>query len=675
MKRLIPIFIAASLFATSLVAGTFAGTGRGVGSYRVELTESTGDPTEVVAQRLASTYGGRLELFAEAGFHGFAVTMSAQRARLLSADPAVASVVEIQTSASGANAPTTTIAAATPSAATTVAATAPAPAGAVTSTRPKTVTPNVAGTWTRAYTYDDSGNITSIGADTFVYDGVNRLKSSTVSGIVQTFTYDGFGNMTDMHTPVDAVCAHGVACGSSSSTIAVQSSTNRLSATGVTYAPDGSVAAMDGSTFTFDGAGMMTRSQTDVIRQFVYSVDDERIGTYSGGSWNWTLRDPSGAVLREFTSVDTIAIHMVNHVAHTETVLGYGDWAWNEDYIYRGAQLLAAEINDADQPTGVRRHFHLDHLGTPRLITDDAGHQIGVHSYLPFGAEIDSGTAEDPEDTRKFTGHERDGNTANALDYMHARFYRAGVGRFSSFDPGHPKLEKPQSWNAYVYALDNPVVLNDPDGKCPVQPCIGDYVALGYVAYQFGKLLDAAWQNTSLANQYYGTLQHDPARVRLGELQAAHEVLTVGLTAMTSPLAAEEEGATEVADGVPVAGSIRNVNPTGSMTNCVNCAATVDNLLATGRPASALPSGPKLITELGSDWKRFPSQESITATMTKAGDGARGIVYAGTGQPGVPGHVFNVVNQNGVVRYLDGQTEKAAQISADWVDFRLLRKN
>ncbi|WP_209924139.1 toxin glutamine deamidase domain-containing protein [Pseudomonas congelans] len=30
--------------------------------------------------------------------------------------------------------------------------------------------------------------------------------------------------------------------------------------------------------------------------------------------------------------------------------------------------------------------------------------------------------------------------------------------------------------------------------------------------------------------------------------------------------------------------------------------------------------------------------------------------------PGQPGHVFNVVNQNGAIRYLDGQTGKPANM-------------
>jgi YD repeat-containing protein len=43
-------------------------------------------------------------------------------------------------------------------------------------------------------TYDSSGNITAIGADTYVYDVENRLTTSVTRGVTETYTYDAFGN-------------------------------------------------------------------------------------------------------------------------------------------------------------------------------------------------------------------------------------------------------------------------------------------------------------------------------------------------------------------------------------------------------------------------------------------------------------------------------------------------
>lgn len=56
------------------------------------------------------------------------------------------------------------------------------------------------------------------------------------------------------------------------------------------------------------------------------------------------------------------------------------------------------------------------------------------------------------------------------------------------------------------------------------------------------------------------------------------------------------------------------------------------------------------------------SPEHISKKMAGMGAGARGIVYGSYG-PGQTGHGFNVVSQNGVIRFLDGQTGKAANLN------------
>jgi YD repeat-containing protein len=41
-----------------------------------------------------------------------------------------------------------------------------------------------------------AGNIVSISTDTYLYDGVQRLKQSSTQVTPETYTYDGLGNMT-----------------------------------------------------------------------------------------------------------------------------------------------------------------------------------------------------------------------------------------------------------------------------------------------------------------------------------------------------------------------------------------------------------------------------------------------------------------------------------------------
>ena len=56
--------------------------------------------------------------------------------------------------------------------------------------------------------------------------------------------------------------------------------------------------------------------------------------------------------------------------------------------------------------------------------------------------------------------------------------------------------------------------------------------------------------------------------------------------------------------------------------------------------------------------------------------GARSIIFGASKFPGQPGHVWNVVNQNGVVRILDGQVRQEATHLFDiFEDFRILATN
>lgn len=124
------------------------------------------------------------------------------------------------------------------------------------------------------------------------------------------------------------------------------------------------------------------------------------------------------------------------------------------------------------------------------------------------------------------------------------------------------------------------------------------------------------------------------------------------------------------------AGSIRSVNAIGGKSNCVNCAVATDATLA-GRPASALGGGPFRIDALermfGGRFGAPGPISSVSEALTAAGPGARGIVFGSRGNGNV-GHVFNAVNQNGVVRFLDGQTGRAASLEG-FQNFQLLRTN
>jgi RHS repeat-associated protein len=131
--------------------------------------------------------------------------------------------------------------------------------------------------------------------------------------------------------------------------------------------------------------------------------------------------------------------------------------------------------------------YHLDVLGSVRMVTNAAGAVVKRHDYFAFGEDI-MGPEGDP---RRFTGKERDPETE--LHYFGARYYRSVWGRFTSVDPHDIRAEarsaaefrafiqNPQNWNRYAYVGNRPLVLTDPDGRCP--PCVAYAAAAALVRF------------------------------------------------------------------------------------------------------------------------------------------------------------------------------------------------
>ena len=320
-------------------------------------------------------------------------------------------------------------------------------------------------TWDRSYAYDADGNITTIGSDAFAYDDLGRLTQATVDGASQTYSYDSFGNLTTIATS-----------GGSSVSVATDPATNRM--VGETYDAAGNVTSRKNrGRYYFDSLNMLAEHTVPPVntstRRILYDANDERIGTVIDSSLHrWTIRGLDGQILREFTGYD----NGLNFV-----------WSWEQDHIRGEGQLIAGETvtwsyydTYHSAPTaytyGGKRHYHLDHLGSVRVVTNQAGKAISKNDFFPFG------TARTPQfqeqfnegqrhsDGMRFAGHWRDfmGQQGiegdDSVDNMHARHYDPNLGRFLSVDPVLGNLIQPQSWNRYAYVFNNPVNFIDPTG-------------------------------------------------------------------------------------------------------------------------------------------------------------------------------------------------------------------
>jgi RHS repeat-associated protein len=301
-----------------------------------------------------------------------------------------------------------------------------------------------------SYAYDGAGNITTIGGRRFRYDQVGRLTYESNPYPEAFYSYDAFGNRTG------STIAHlnGDVFGRVTSTVDVDPHTNRLQGTAL-YDDAGNLTqwAVD-DLFTYDALSMVTtHNAAGRVVHMLYTADDERIAQVERlpgtdgqlhNKTTWTLRAPENQLLRVFTD---------------DATSGSRIWSWTEDEIWRGTSLMANE-----GPAGTR-HYAVDHLGSPRLVTSASGAFIGTEEFSAFGEGGTTGAG-----TLQFTAHERDwshGPTgwAETFDYMHARYYTPTMGRFLSVDPVLGRQRAPQSWNRYAYVLNSPTRYIDADGR------------------------------------------------------------------------------------------------------------------------------------------------------------------------------------------------------------------
>jgi RHS repeat-associated protein len=153
-------------------------------------------------------------------------------------------------------------------------------------------------------------------------------------------------------------------------------------------------------------------------------------------------------------------------------------------FAYDVSGNLLMEDGGEVESTGVQ-YVTQDHLGSTRVMTDQAGAVVRRYDYAPFGEDLKlaggrtvaqkyPGSDAELKDKVRFTGKERDGETG--MDYFGARYMSAAQGRFTTPDPlgASGKASNPQTWNRYAYALNNPLKFVDPDGMEVPDSCVKD---------------------------------------------------------------------------------------------------------------------------------------------------------------------------------------------------------
>ena len=144
-------------------------------------------------------------------------------------------------------------------------------------------------------------------------------------------------------------------------------------------------------------------------------------------------------------------------------------------YIY-GIGGLVALVKDGKVYTVLK-----DHLGSTRVVVDEAGNVIAALDYLPFGDLMGTAYGNPEIISYRYTGQEFDAELG--LYNYRARIYDPHLGRFYAIDP------KAQFASPYLYAGNNPINMVDPKGESAflaivgIGALVGAAIACGVAAY------------------------------------------------------------------------------------------------------------------------------------------------------------------------------------------------
>ncbi len=273
------------------------------------------------------------------------------------------------------------------------------------------------GAWT--YSYDDLGQLThAVFASTnpavpsqdlsYVYAALGNRVTTIENGVTTAYAANNLNEYTSVGTAAFGYDADG----------------NLLSQTG----------GSDDATYSYDVQNRLVQVVTSAgTWQYEYDVFGNRIATVHNGQRTEYLLDPTGLV----------------------DVVGEYDGSGNVLAHYAHGLGLASRFDTSGTPT----FYDFDAIGSTAGVTNTTGNYVNRYRYLPFGENIAS--TETIANPFEFVGQFGVTNEDNGLDFMRARFYDTGLGRFNGIDPLGIRSG---TANLYGYVGNMPTSFVDPSG-------------------------------------------------------------------------------------------------------------------------------------------------------------------------------------------------------------------
>ncbi len=311
------------------------------------------------------------------------------------------------------------------------------------------------GTLSILYSYDGTGRILArsssvLTASAFewglVYNNAGKImtRTETVAGATHTYqyTYDADGQLTEVtRDGTETVEQY---------TYDVNGNRTSTLSGAASYDAQDRLTNLDGTAYAFDVDGYLTGRGTDT---FAYSARGELIAatvdgttiTYSYDSFGRRVgrNDASGS--HEYLYGNPGNPFQVSAVRDSSGLLTF--------YYYDEYGYLVAFVRN-----GAWYYVATDQVGSPRVVTDNAGTPLKVVEYDSFGVVL-SDSAPSLDLPIGFAGGLTDSTTG--LIRFGLRDYGPQTGRWTARDPA---LMIGSPFNLYVYVTNDPVNWTDPSG-------------------------------------------------------------------------------------------------------------------------------------------------------------------------------------------------------------------
>lgn len=341
-------------------------------------------------------------------------------------------------------------------------------------------------------TYDTNGFLTGVNHSSQVKPGIlqlsysfdaikNELKSRTTGGdfnIVESFDYDGNNRLINWTNPVTGV--------------KVQNATrNVYDAKGRILENDqvGKIK-FDNSSKIYQPTGMILNAagaqnyNNDLVQSIVYNENNDPVfidGMKGDVAFQYGLSsmrqrvtyggnfstDGEGKFTKYYSEDGSFEVVKDNVTGKEKHILYIGGTPYESNIVY---------LKDYTESSGSYKFLHKDYIGSILAVSDEAGNKLEQRHFDAWGnfthLQIGNGAIITDKNIidntallvdRGYTSHEHFGEVG--IIHMNGRLYDPLLRRFLNADENIQDPTNTQIYNKYGYAVNNPLMYNDPSGE------------------------------------------------------------------------------------------------------------------------------------------------------------------------------------------------------------------